>query len=68
MTLGTFHFDFPNRDIIKFDDSDQIDVLSPQYQKEIIAIVEKLSKFKPTAIAIELNPNKQQKIDSTYNA
>ncbi len=68
MTLGTFHFDFPNRDIIKVDDSNQIDVLSPQYQNEIEEIVKKLSKFRPTAIAIEVSPNKQHKLDSTYHS
>ena len=66
LTLGTFHFNFPNLDEVKTEKSNQIDVLEPKYQKEINVVVEKLSKFKPTIIVIERQPNKQQKIDSLY--
>ena len=67
MTLATFHFAFHNRDIHKTPKENQIDVLSPKYQDEIINIVEKLSKFKPTIIAIESDQKNQSKIDSLYN-
>lgn len=67
LTLGTFHFSFPNRDIEKIEVSNQIDVLLPQYQNEIEIIVEKLSRFNPTAIAIEVNSSRQHIIDSIYN-
>ena len=33
-------------------EEDQIDVLSPQYQKEIELISKKLAQFKPDAIAV----------------
>jgi len=67
LTLGVFHFNFPNLDKRQIEKSDQIDVLNDKYQKEINLIVEKLSAFKPTIIVIENRPNTQSKIDSVYN-
>ena len=67
LTLGSFHFDFPNLDLIKTNTVDKIDVLDPKYQKEIEEIVERIVKFKPTIIAIEREPGKQAKYDSLYN-
>ena len=66
VTLGSFHFDFPNLDVKKTDNEDQIDVLEPEYQKEIELIVDKLEKFKPTIIVIEQRPEHQEKYDSLY--
>ena len=66
LTLGSFHFNFPNLDVIKTDTEDQIDVLDPKYQKEIESIVDKLEQFKPTIIVIERRPEHQEKYDSLY--
>jgi hypothetical protein len=68
LTLGSFHFNFPNLDIVKTSTADQIDVLETRYQAEIEDIVQKLTAFKPTIIAIERDPEKQNKYDSLYNA
>ena len=68
LTLGTFHFSFPNLDIVKIDDNDQIDVLAPEHQEEIKEIVDRIARFRPTVIAIESDPKKQAKTDSLYNA
>lgn len=67
LTLGTFHFDFPNRDFIQIENSNQIDVLNPEYQKEINLIIDKLKEFEPTIIVIEHRPSEQRKIDSLYS-
>jgi hypothetical protein len=67
LTLGTFHFDFPNLDVEKTAKENQIDVFETKYQKEIINIVEKIAQFNPTIIVIEIRPEKQFKIDSLYN-
>ncbi len=67
LSLGTFHFAFYNKDVVKIDKENQIDVLDDQYQSEIEDIVRKISDFKPTHIAIEVDPGKQSKIDSMYN-
>ncbi len=66
VTLGTFHFNFPNLDVIKIDKGDQIDVLEPNYQREIEEIVDDLLKFAPTIIVIERQPDQQTKVDSLY--
>ncbi len=68
MTLGTFHFNFPNLDVTQTDKSNQIDVLEPKYQKEIEAIVSKVSAFKPTIIVIERQPTSQRYTDSVFNS
>lgn len=68
LTLGSFHFNFPNLDIITTDDEDKIDVLEPKYQEEIELIVTKLEKFKPTIIVIERQPKHQQRYDSLYQS
>jgi hypothetical protein len=66
MTLGVFHFNFPNLDVKQIAKSDQIDVLDPVHQKEIVSLVEKLALFKPTIIVIERQPARQKKTDSTF--
>lgn len=68
LTLGIFHFNFPNLDVVKIDEVNQIDILDSKYQKEIELIVDKLAKFKPTIIVIEREPEKQQKYDSLYTS
>lgn len=67
MTLGTFHFNFPNLDVAQVSKTDQIDVLLPAYQKEIEDIVNKISRFKPTIIVIERKPSQQHYTDSTFS-
>jgi hypothetical protein len=66
LTLGVFHFNFPNRDVVKTVESDQIDVLEPKYQNEIITIVEKIETFKPTIIVIERHSSQQKETDSIF--
>ncbi|WP_198418061.1 DUF5694 domain-containing protein [Chryseobacterium nakagawai] len=66
LTLGTFHFAFHNRDVKKVDQNDQIDVLDKKYQDEIHTIVQKILKFRPTIIAVEVDPALQPTIDSLY--
>lgn len=68
LTLGTFHFAFHNRDLIKTDKKDQIDVLDKKYQLEIEDIANQIVKFKPTIIVIEQSPEFQPRIDSLYRS
>ena len=67
LTLGSFHFAFHNLDLIKTGKEEQIDVLETKYQNEIVAIANRIAKFKPTIIVIERNPGEQSKYDSLYN-
>lgn len=66
MTLGVFHFDYPNLDVVKTDVNDQISVLDEPFQSEIISICRAIEEFKPTLIAIESTPDNQLLIDSLY--
>ncbi|MFA6469477.1 MAG: DUF5694 domain-containing protein [Bacteroidota bacterium] len=68
MTLGVFHFNFPNLDAQKIDDKDKIDVLEEKHQKEIAKITDALKEFMPTCIVIEVQPASQKRIDSLYKA
>jgi len=67
MTLGVFHFAYPNLDAVKTELKDQISVLDEPFQSEIIAISKAISEFKPSIIAIELTPDQQSLIDSLYS-
>ena len=67
MTLGVFHFDYPNLDAVKTADKDKISVLEEPYQSEIIAISNAICDFNPTIIAIEWTPDKQPVIESQYS-
>lgn len=66
MTLGVFHFNYPNLDVVKTHDKDQISVLDEPWQSEIRSISNAIAEFKPTAIAVEFTPDQQSLIDSLY--
>lgn len=66
MTLGVFHFAYPNLDAIKTEEKDQISVLDEPFQSEITAIASAIKKFNPTIIAVELLPSYQSYIDSIF--
>ena len=50
MVLGVYHFDNPNQDYVKTNVDDH---LSDKRQKQILEVVELLSRFKPTKIVLE---------------
>ena len=66
MTLGSFHFSYPNLDFVQTMPEDQVSVLNEPYQSEIIAISNAILEFQPTIIAIERIPARQAAIDSLY--
>jgi hypothetical protein len=61
--LGVYHFANPGLDYVK---NDVANVMSEPKQKEILQIVEMLSKFKPIKIAIELKAEESEKINPQY--
>ena len=67
MTLGVFHFAYPNLDAVKTEDKDKISVLDEPFQSEIIAVSKAICEYKPTIIAIEVTPDRQFKTDSLYS-
>ncbi len=56
LVVGTFHFDYPDLDVHKTNDSNRIDVLKEPKKSEVTELVEYIKKFKPTKIAIEAFP------------
>jgi hypothetical protein len=66
MTLGVFHFAYPNLDVVKTDEKDQISVLEDPFQSDIISIARAISEFNPNIIAVERGPDYQPVIDSLY--
>ena len=66
MTLGVFHFAYPNLDVVKVAEEDQISVLDEPFQSEIISIARAIEKFKPTIVCVESRPEGQQHMDSLY--
>lgn len=67
MTLGVFHFEYPNLDAVKVAEEDQISVLDEPFRSEVMAICEAIRAFSPTIVAVETNPANQSRIDSLYN-
>jgi hypothetical protein len=67
MTLGVFHFAYPNLDAVVVAEEDQISVLDEPYQSEIISIVRAIEKFSPTIICVERVPDRQNFTDSLYS-
>lgn len=65
--LGTFHFAYPELDRIKTTSKDKIDFNDPKRLSEVNDLVDKLAKFKPTIIALEIKTWDQAKTDSLYN-
>jgi hypothetical protein len=66
MTLGVFHFNYPNLDAQKTSEENQISVLDEPWQSQIKAIAKAIEQFAPTIIAIEKMPELQSEIDSQY--
>lgn len=66
MTLGVFHFTYPNLDAVTTDSKDQISVLDEPYHSQIVAIAKAIEEFKPTIIAVERSPSYQCKLDSLF--
>jgi Family of unknown function (DUF5694) len=65
MVVGVAHFDNPARDVV----NTKVDnVLTPKRQREIVAIVDQLTKFHPTHVAVEWQATKQEKLDARYAA
>ncbi len=63
LIVGTPHFGNPGRDVIN---TQVPDVLTPERQAEIEALVEKLAAFRPTRVAVEWSADKQARLDQRY--
>ena len=63
MVLGTYHFSNPGLDIVN---TKADDVLTPRRQTELDRLVEQLSAFHPTAIAVESTRRDEGLFDTAY--
>ena len=64
LILGTYHFDNPGLDVAQFTVAD---VLAPDRQAEVAAVVDALAAFRPTRIVVERRPG-EAALDSLYGA
>lgn len=64
VVLGTYHMGTPGNNVVngKVDD-----VTTPERQKQLIELIEKLKKFKPTKIAVECDIADDAKTQEIYN-
>jgi Family of unknown function (DUF5694) len=51
--VGSFHFEYYNKDAVKVGKDKQVDILSEQKQKELKELLDYIAIFKPTKICIE---------------
>jgi hypothetical protein len=65
LILGTYHFANPGLDVIQ---TQVADVLAPAKQAEIAAVVEALSRFRPTRVVVEQLPSTAPGLDSLFAA
>lgn len=68
MILGTYHFANPDADVVNVEADD---VLSAARQSQIRAVVESLSRFEPTKVAVEIplaDSSRISRTDSLYRA
>jgi hypothetical protein len=56
LLVGTFHFQYFNLDVVKTAVDKQVNILSPEKQKEVQELVNYIARFKPTKIVIEGEP------------
>jgi hypothetical protein len=63
MVLGTPHFANPGRDVVNIDVED---ILVPERQEEIRALIEQLAEFRPTHIAVEWLQTDQDRLTELY--
>lgn len=66
LLLGVFHFVDHGLDTYK--PKFRLDIASPERQREIEALVERLALFHPTRVAVEAEPQYQARLDSLYRA
>ena len=62
--LGTYHMGTPGNNVVN---PEVADVSTPERQKQIVELVEKLKKFKPTKIVVECDLEDDAKTQEIYN-
>ncbi|WP_185815631.1 DUF5694 domain-containing protein [Xanthomonas sp. SS] len=63
MMLGSFHFENPGRDMVKFKVSD---VMSKDNQAYLAGLAARLAAFRPTDVLVECDPSEQANYDAAF--
>jgi Family of unknown function (DUF5694) len=63
MLFGVFHFANPGHDLVK---TDQIDVMSKENQAYLEALTARISKFNPTVVLLEFDPEREAEMQERY--
>ena len=63
LLLGTFHFANPGLDIVK---TKSVDILGPEAQADLEALTDKVARFHPTKIFVEVEWSRQEELDELY--
>lgn len=63
LILGTYHFGSQGEHLINHEKQD---ILSEKKQQEVTGVIDKLIRFKPNKIAVELNKNEEEKLNEIY--
>lgn len=66
LLVGTFHFHDAGLDAYK--PQHAVDILSPERQQQLDDLTERLARFGPAKIAVEVRPERQDEIDAEYLA
>lgn len=64
MLIGMFHFANPGRDMVK---SRVIDVMTPENQRYLEGLAQRLAAFHPTDVLAECSPAKQARYDTEFD-
>ncbi len=63
--VGTFHFDDPGLDVAQFE---ALDITSEAKQAEVLEVVKRLARFRPTKVALEATPDRTEEFEKLYRA
>lgn len=64
LLLGVFHFSNPGLD--SYRPEHDVNIFSERRQRELDEVLDLLEKFRPTKIAVEVEPNRQQELEEKY--
>lgn len=64
LILGSYHLGAEGSNVIK---SQAVDVMTPKRQKEIIELIERLKRFRPTKVAVEIDFADAAKTKARYD-
>ena len=65
MLFGVFHFSSPGLDTVK---TRHVDVMTAENQQYLNALAQRISKFEPTVVLLEFNPEQQSEMQDRFQS